>query len=94
MDKDGFKHASLVRNEDSDALAPFGLPCDPPDLNQLDWDAIKKEIHNLLVDQNLLTWADVQRQQGITGVLRMVFLQRLNTLYRTSPNGGDLKEAQ
>jgi hypothetical protein len=61
----------------------------------LDWEEIKKDLHNRLVNARLLTWADVQRQQtGLTSALRAVFLQRLNALYRTSPNGGDLKEAK
>jgi hypothetical protein len=93
-DPKGFKHASMVRDGDSDALAHFGLPCDPPDLNQLNWEDIKKELHNLLIDRDLLTWADVQRQQtGISGALNTVLRPRIIALYRTSPNGGDLKEA-
>ncbi len=93
-DKNGFNHASMIRDGDSDTLAPYGIPCDPPDLNQMDWEELKKELWNRLVDGNILTWADVQRQQtGLTGALRATFLQRLNTLYRTSPNGGDIKEA-
>ena len=94
-DKDGYRHASMVRDGDADALAPFGIPCDAPDLNQLNWEDIKKELHNLLTDNGILTWADVQRQQtGISGALNTVIRPRIVALYRTSPNGGDLKEAQ
>jgi hypothetical protein len=94
-DEKGYRHSSLVRDEDTDAFAPYGIPCDPPDLNLLDWEEIKKELWNRLVDQQLFTWADVQHQGlGLSGALRGVLLPRLNVLYRTSPNGGDLKEAK
>jgi hypothetical protein len=94
-DQNGYKHASLLRDGDSDALAKYGLPHDPPDLNQINWEDIKKEIWNKLVEQGLYTWSDVQRQgNAIQGVLNSVVRSRIIALYRTSPNGGDIQEAK
>lgn len=80
---DGRRHVSLVREGDPDAMAPAGVSLDPPDVFLLDWDKIKVELHNELVDRGLVTWEDVQvSQSGLTGVVRKVLLKRLHDLYR------------
>lgn len=57
-DSDGFNHASLVRDNDSDPL--LGLIQSPPDVRELDWEQIKRNIHNKLLERGLLTLSDVQ----------------------------------
>jgi len=52
-DESGFKNISLIRDSDPDTMAPLGIPCGPPDIRELDWDNIWKEINNLLVDRGL-----------------------------------------
>jgi hypothetical protein len=54
-DKHGYKHRSLLRDTDRDDQAAYGVPQDPPDLNQIDWEEVKKEIHNHLVEKGLIT---------------------------------------
>jgi hypothetical protein len=63
-DKDGWKHRSLVRDSDPDTAAPEGIPKDPPDLRGLDWEGIMRDIHNRLVELDVCTWADWQRNQN------------------------------
>lgn len=83
-DRDGYNHLSWVRDEDTDQDAPNGLPHDPPDVNLLDWEAIKRELHNLLVDRELLTWTDVQRKDGqLLNAITTVMKRPLISLYRT-----------
>ena len=82
-DARGFKHRSLVRNGDPDTAAPMGLRQDPPDLHQLDWDEIARDMHNAFVELGVVTWADLQRP-GVD--LRRVILgatqRRIQSLFR------------
>lgn len=64
-DKGGYKRRSLVRDSDADTAAPGGIPVDPPDLDALDWDAVKRGIHNQLVELGVVTWADWQEKQNM-----------------------------
>jgi hypothetical protein len=50
-DEEGYKHMALIRDTDPDTMAPQGVPCDPPDVRDLDWIAILREMNNLLVDR-------------------------------------------
>lgn len=57
-DDNGYSYKSLVRDNDTDPS--IGLIQSPPDLRQLDWEAIAKNIHNALLERGLLTIQDVQ----------------------------------
>ena len=82
-DSQGRNRRSLVRANDPDSLAPRGIPQDPPDLDLLDWDAIKRDLFNALQARGLRTIEDVEAQSnGLTGALRSVFNRRLLALYR------------
>lgn len=63
-DADGYLHRSLLRDSDPDHLASSGIPLDPPDIDRLDWEGIKRDLHNVLVKQGLSTWQDVLDSQG------------------------------
>lgn len=82
-DGEGYRRLSYVRNSDPDDLAPQGLPCATPDLDALDWERIKREVHNLLVSKRLLTWDDVIRSQnGITSIANATLKRELIILIR------------
>ena len=82
-DEDGKLHLSWVRDQDGDDAAPTGILCDPPDVEALDWDAIKLDLHNLLVQMRLLTWKDVQRSQtGLISAILGTQKKRLIELYK------------
>jgi hypothetical protein len=57
-DKDGLKRLSILRDKDNDPEA--GIIQSPPDLSQLDWQVIVKNIHNGLMEHELITLKDVQ----------------------------------
>lgn len=61
-DTDGFKHKSLVRDTDTDPSV--GLLKSPPDLNQLNWHAIKLTLHNSLLDKGIITLEDAQSKSN------------------------------
>jgi hypothetical protein len=82
-DEDGYKRVSLLRDRDPDHMAPEGIPLTPPDLSQLDWEEMKRELHNSLVDKKLFTWDDVQREQnGVSSAILSVMKRRMIALYR------------
>ena len=82
-DRHGWNHLSLVRDGDPDEMAESGLLRDPPDVNGIDWEVVKRELHNRLVDAGLVTWADVQRgQKAVTGIVSAVLRRRVIGLYR------------
>jgi hypothetical protein len=87
-DKHGYKHRSLVRDEDPDDAAPQGILQDPPNLEELDWEGAKRDLHNALVDAGLYSWRDVQRQEGLRGAILSAIKKRLIYLYREADNHG------
>jgi hypothetical protein len=79
QDTKGWLHKSLIRDTDPDTAAPQGIPQDPPDINKLDWEAIKRDLHNELVNRQLLTQADLQ---GELGSVSLILVSHLRLLYR------------
>lgn len=82
-DKNGYRRQSLLRDGDPDSEAQSGIPQDPPDLSQLDWAAIAKEMHNLFIDRGLITWNDVQASHnGVSAVIQTVLKRRIVELFK------------
>lgn len=57
-DGNGYNHNSIIRDNDTDPT--LGIIQSPPDLRQLDWDEMARNIHNALLERGLLTIKDVQ----------------------------------
>ena len=86
-DRNGFLRASLIRDNDPDDVAEKGIPVEPPDLEGIDWEEVKRLLHNELVRRQLFTFDDVQREQrGITVSVVSVMRRKIVELYRL--NGG------
>ena len=83
-DKRGYRHRALVRDEDPDSAAKHGLKLDPPSVGNLDWEGIKKDLHNALLDRGLIDWPAVQKapRGSLTGAIIAVMRARLIALYR------------
>lgn len=82
-DRLGYKRAYWVKNEDPDDMAEEGLPLNPPNLDFLEWEEVKRDLHNMLVDRGLFTWMDVQKaQNGVTSSILGAMRKRLINLYR------------
>lgn len=82
VDQNGYKRRALVKDVDTVYDAHKGIPSGPPDPRDMDWDAIKKEINNVLCDSSIFTWDDLQRKpsefQGALNVLK----RHMIALYR------------
>jgi hypothetical protein len=89
-DPDGRKRARLIRNRDPASLAQTqGIPQEPPELDRLNWQQIKVDLHNRLMDLDLLTWKDVQKAQtGVTSAILTVLRKRVINLYKEKDKGG------
>ena len=82
-DEQGWLRRSLLRDEDDDQHAPMGVPQGVPDVTQLDWENLPRELNNELHNRQLFTFEDVQRSQdGLTGAVLAVLRRRLIRLYR------------
>lgn len=89
-DRRGWTHRSLVRDQDSDECAEQGILRDPPNLEEMDWEGIKKDLHNALATSGLYSWQDVQRrgaEDGLRGAILSAIKRRLINLYREASNG-------
>lgn len=82
-DDDEYKHRSYVRDNVPDELAHEETLQDPPNVERLDWDEIKRVLHNQLVDRELFTYDDLVRQQdGVTGAILAALKTRLINLFK------------
>lgn len=82
-DENGWMHRSLLRDIDHDPSR--GILQDPPDINQLDWESIKRTLHNQLVARDIFTASDLnkpQAQQAIPGAVLAALRKPLIELYR------------
>ena len=83
VDDKGYKRRRLVRDGDPDTLGMLGVPEEPPDINQLDWVAIRRDLHNQLMNRKILTWKDVQvAQVGLSAAVRAAIVRPLKMLFR------------
>jgi hypothetical protein len=65
----------------------MGIPCEPPDINQIDWEAVKRELHNLLVERQMDGMAAVQRKpELLKSAAQSVLYKRLVALYLSTPS--------
>ncbi len=82
-DKDGYLRQAFVKDGDPDSMAKKGMRHEPPDLSQIDWEEVQKDLHNILVQRGLVTWQDVVEQQNSLGpTIASVLKRRLIALYR------------
>jgi hypothetical protein len=81
-DEKGYKRRFLVRDQDGDENAASGIPSGPPDLHDLDWDAILKEINNTLADQSLFSWSDINSSTIGLGIISAVLKRYIAALYK------------
>jgi len=82
VDERGWKRKSWIRDNDAESKAVHGVPAGPPDLDTLDWERIKKDINDVLVENDLLTWDNVQHSTLGLNAAVAILKRRLTELYR------------
>lgn len=83
-DEDGFLRQVYARDDDSEEVArETGLAHEPPDLSEMDWAEVQRDLHNLLIERGLITWLDVQKAgNGLMNAVNTVMKRRIIALYR------------
>lgn len=83
-DTKGVRKVVLLRDGDPDEAAPrIGIPVEPPDLNDIDWGAVKSTLKEQLTARGLMTWEDIQYNEGsFIGALLAALKPPVVTLYR------------
>ena len=80
-DKHGYLRRVLIRDDDGLDMAEYGLPAGPPDVEEIDWEAVKLTINNILVQGEVFNYADLQSKRMLDSVAAVVKKQVAN-LYR------------
>ena len=81
-DKQGFKHASMIRDSDPDDLAPRGVPISLDVRDVIDTDALR-ELNNLLVERGLFGYTDIMvAQTGLTNVILSVIRRKMIVAFK------------
>jgi len=82
-DKKGYLHRVMVKDDDPDSAAKYGIPDGPPSLEDIDWSEMKREIHNALVRHGAFTWQEAQKNNGVALQAAIsIFKRYLIHLYR------------
>lgn len=91
-DERGYRHRVFLRDKDGDEMAAFGIPSDPPDVNDIDWEYLKREIHNALVANGLFTWDDVQKSSvGLNAAVTPI-KKHLSAIYQEKQRQDKIRE--
>jgi len=83
-DEDGWLRRSHVLDTMSALDAHKGVPSNPPDITQLDWNEIKRELNNLLIQRGLIERNDLNGQ-GINllrSAVQSVITKKIIMLYK------------
>lgn len=88
VDDKGYIRNVKIKDEDPDSHAKYGIPVDIPDLESLDWDGFKRDLHNSLVQSGFYTLQDVMKS-GTAFTPAMTVLKRyLHALYASEISSG------
>jgi len=85
-DEQGYLHRALIKDEDPDSMAEYGIPTDPPSVERLDVDGLKRDLHNAMVKGELYTLQDVMRQANGLLPLINIFKRHIFALYEQELN--------
>jgi len=81
-DDEGFKKVVMLRDNDPDSMARAGIPVSLP-ADGLDWDVIKRDLGNILIDRGLFTLGDVEASKdGLRSAIMYALFRRLGTAYK------------
>jgi hypothetical protein len=80
-DKKGYLRSAWVKEEDPDSMAKYGIPVEIPDLEMLDWDGLKRDMHNALTQAEFYTLEDVMKAGNAFGPAVTVLKRYLTNFY-------------
>jgi hypothetical protein len=80
-DEKGYLRTSLIKDEDPDSMAKYGIPVEIPDLEALDWDGFKRDLHNSLTQAEFYTLEDVMKSGQAFAPAMTVLKRYLTEVY-------------
>lgn len=87
-DKKGYIRSVKVKDEDPDSMAKYGVPVDFPDLDALDWDGLKRDLHNVLMESGYYTLSDVMKSGQAFAPAMTVLKRYLTECYTLDSSSG------
>jgi hypothetical protein len=81
-DKQGWKHASKLRDNDPEYMAEKGIPCEMPDIAGL-LNSCARELNNLLVDRGIFEYNDIgMHNNALSNAILLVIRPKLTDEYK------------
>ena len=88
-DEKGWKHRSLCTDDMLPSQAYQGIPRSPPDVGELDCEALMRELNNALMDCKLFTVADLNKNSGaLRSIVLSTFYRPIINLFRNHHMSG------
>jgi hypothetical protein len=82
-DSNGIKHLAGITDNIPEKMPHLGYQFDPPDVFNINWQDVAKDLHNQLVDRGLFTYEDIQRYQNrLAGAILASLRKRVKRLYK------------
>jgi len=85
-DARGYKHRAAIRDGDTlaDAQNGRGIPLDPPDVASIDWEAVRRDLHNHLLQLGITNFEVVRsgRSQLNSALIRTLKTHVMELLRR------------
>ena len=92
-DDKGFKKVVMLRDSDPDSMARAGIPVRLP-VDDLDWNAIKRDLNNILIDRGLFTLDDVKASKsGLHNAITYALLRKLTKAYKEKEKSNERKSS-
>ena len=81
-DDTGRKRRSLIKDTDGPEMARYGVPNEPPNIREIDMDAVFNEIEAMQYDRGLFDWRAANNDPGGMQACINVFKKEFLRLYR------------
>ena len=92
-DDKGFKKVVMLRDSDPDSMARAGIPVRLP-VDDLDWNAIKRDLNNILIDRGLFTLDDVKASKsGLHNAITYALLRKLTKAHKEKEKSNERKSS-
>ena len=81
----GWLRQSMVKDTMSPLDGHKGIPHNPPDITELDWNEIMRELNNLLVQRDLINKKDLNGQgiNHLRNAVQVVITNKIIMLYKS-----------
>jgi len=81
IDNNGYNRVRTIRQSVPNKEAFRGIPSEPPDLSVIDWEEVRKELHNLLLARGLISLENVNHSKILQNSITSVLQPKIVALY-------------